>query len=118
MEGIEIIERDTPTGWEPWNPLNNFDDKNRFRINGADYIPLNGLNHLNIFPKNRVRMFRFNGDFSRAPAAYQVYYDLRTRYGRFPRFRRFNFDEGEPLPSGGGKLINVKGRLTSATMDI
>jgi hypothetical protein len=111
VQGNIEVELDTPAGWKSWNALHNLPDKDRFRVRGIDYIRINGQNQLNIFPNRITSTFRFNGNFSSKRGTYLVYFSLDTRYGRFPKLRRFKFDLVDLQPAAAGRLYNVKGRL-------
>ncbi|GEM_PF-5568546 len=78
------FEISTHNGWEKWDPLHNFKDKDKFLINNSEYILVNGVNKLNSFPQQKTTLFRINGIFTDKTGDYRIYYQFRTRYGLFP----------------------------------
>jgi hypothetical protein len=82
------IERSTFNGWESWDALYNFDDKDRLNIDGKIYIMINGISRLSLFPEQSVTLFRVNGNFRQRNGNYKIYFQFRTRYGFYPYFVR------------------------------
>lgn len=78
------FEISTTNGWLSWNPLHNLEYKNHININGLEYIQINGINKLNIFPKQATTLFRVNGNFTNRLKPHKIYYEFRTRYGFYP----------------------------------
>ena len=80
----------TKSGWEDWNPLHNYKDKDRMNIKGQGekYILINAINKNDIFPEDKVTLLRVNGGFSNKQGKHTIYYQFRTRYGKSPYFVR------------------------------
>lgn len=118
MNGEFTIERQTLGGWEVWDPLHNFRDKDRFEINSETYILINGISRMPLFPEQATALFLVNGNFAAMSGEYRIFYQFRTRYGFYPSVVRGGYHNWFLKRFRGKQQDVIAGKLPSVILNI